>query len=171
MTLMSDAGLIQRVRLGWEDSERMQRYFEKLARRMQWWQRVLATALVVAAGGTVTPLLTPLPELVTAVAAVLVALLTVWTIVAKYETKATLANFFWEQYGDLKMEWRRLWYEGASAAEVWRLEQLYMDIPKGHDLVTDDRLNKQAFKEAQIVVELEFNNREEESASVSTGRA
>ena len=147
----------------------MQRYFEKLARRMQLWQRGLATLLVVAAGGTVTPLLTPLPELVTAVAAVLVALLAVWNVVAKYETKATLANSFWEQYGSLKMEWRRLWYEGASAAEVWRLEQRYMDIPKGHDFVTDDGLNKKASKEAQSVVELESNNREEESASVSTG--
>lgn len=67
-----------------------------------------STALVVAAGGTVAPLLTPLPELVTAVAAVVVAILAVWSVVAKYEARATLATSFWEQYGDLKMEWRRL---------------------------------------------------------------
>ena len=167
---MGDAGLMQRVRFGWEDSERAQRYYEKLARRSQCWQRGLATALVMAAGGTVAPLLTPLPELVTAVAAVVVAILAVWNVVAKHEARATLATSFWEQYGDMKIEWRRLWYEGASAAEVWNLEQRYITIPRGHDLVTNDGLNEKAAEEAHDAVEMEFGNREEESSTLSTGK-
>ena len=110
--------------------------------------------------GAAVPLLTRLPDYLAAVMLFIVAVATIWLLIADYSSKATAARLFCDQYRYLAAEWRQLWYGEPAQAQIDALWGKYNRITGGYDIPVDHKLNRRAMEEADALLPSEFANRD-----------
>ena len=108
---MAAEGHIQQVWTGVHSSERLYRYYGRLESKLQ---RLHVTSLVfigVASSGAAAALLGHLPDFLSAILFFLVAGATIWVFTADYSKRSAIAGLATGQWGELALEWERLWYD------------------------------------------------------------
>ena len=152
---MQDA-LTQQIWDGLISTERAMRYSHILANKSLRWHRWLSGALVAAACGVATPFLLPFPEYVGGAFFACVALISIWYLVTDYPTQAVTCRMLSDQYTELKAEWKRLWYVGASQDDVDRLREKLNRIGRNVNFPDDDGAEKKATDDAYDVLRQEL---------------
>ena len=142
----------QQIWVGITDTERLVRYYGRLADKLRFRHQVLSALLAAIACGAAVPLLTRLPDYLGAGLFFLVALATVWLLKADYSAKATAASLFCAQYGYLALEWRELWYGEPTQARINELGAKYRRIASDYAIPVDHKLNRQAMEEADAAL-------------------
>ena len=141
---------------GITDTERLARYFGKLADKLRTRHRLLTMLLALEATGAGAMLIAQLPEWVAALMFAFVAATAIWAFLADYPGKAMAADLFSLQYKRLSIEWNRLWYGEATQGEIDALQTKLVQIPSGVDLALDHKLNDEAGDEAYTVLAHDF---------------
>ena len=134
------------------NAERAARYCEKVADRMKFRHLILTVCLTVSAVGAVAPLLDLAPEIISKIAFLLVAVLSIGFSLADFSGKAATSRMLGSQYRDLVVDWQRLWYGRTTQEEISSLKSRFNQIDKGVDVGTHGRLNEQATDEAERVL-------------------
>ena len=155
---------VRQVWLGLLDAERMVRYYQALAVRMQRWHTALTAFVAFGSTGAVGSLIVGVPELVAGALAAAVAAAGVWTFYYGHALKAAMLAVTAESCAKLTLRWRDLWarLEGLDEAEAWqevqrlRGEELEATgrVPAG--LAVRSRLNEQCAKDAYAVLGEEY---------------
>ena len=162
----------QQVWIDITDTERVVRYYGMLADKLRRRHQMVTVILALSASGAAVPLIARLPEWIAACMFLVVAGIAIWSFLADYSAKATAAGLFCDQYRHLSAEWRRLWYEGATQAEIDALWEQYNRIASGYDLPVDHALNEKAQYEAYAVIADDFSpDKEGRGASATTAGA
>ena len=157
--MVQDTHTIHLKRQVWRgiyETDRVKRYYGKLSDRMQRWHDCLTWTTVLCAAMAIIPLAIDLPTLISVGFFGAVAASTLWSIHAKYASKATAARIFAERYSDLAVQWRQLWYGDTSLPDVANLWSQYNSITSGHEISEDEGLNAKAQQEADDDISSEF---------------
>lgn len=119
---MASEHTLSQVWLGLLDAERMARYYQALAVRMQRWHMALTAFVAFGSTGAMGSLLIGAPDWVAEVLATAVAAAGVWTFYYDHASKAALLEVAAESCAKLTLCWRDLWarLEGLDEAEAWR---------------------------------------------------
>ena len=141
---------------GITDTERLARYFGKLADKLRHRHRLLTMLLALEATGAGAMLIARLPEWAAALMFAFVAATAIWSFLADYSGKAMAADLFSLQYRHLLIEWNRLWYGEAIQAQIDALQTKLVQIPSGVELAFDHKLNDDAGDEAYTVLAHDF---------------
>ena len=147
---------VSQVWLGLLDAERMSRYYQALAVRMQRWHMALTASVAFGSAGAMSSLLLGAPDWVAEVLATAVAAAGVWTFYYGHASKAAMLEVAAERCAELTLDWRDLWarLEGVGDAEAWQAVQhlrrqeptATTKVPAG--LAVRRRLNKKCAEEA-----------------------
>ena len=157
--MAQDTDIIQIKEQVWRgiyETERVMRYYQKLSDRMQILHDLLTWLTVICAAMAIIPLVINLPTLISVGFFGAVAVSTLWSIHAKYASKATATRFFAERYGDLAIQWRELWYGETDQSAISALWRQYDTIPNGYEIGVNEGLNDKAQREAYKVIPLQF---------------
>ena len=148
----------EQVWLGILDTERLARYYQRKSDRLRRRNAWLSFSLIISSTAAMASLVSQFPELLASVFLLLVVGLALWLRQWDYSGKATAANLFCDQYVALAVEWRRLWYGGdATEDDIYALQERQFRITLGYgDLAADRSLNLECEKEADEVVQAEF---------------
>ena len=152
----NEDGLTQQIWDGLIDTERDIRYYDKLANKSLRWHRWLSGLLVAASCGVATPLLSPLPEEVSAFFLAGVVAIGILSLLADYATKAAVSRSLCQRYQELKIEWKNLWYQGATQNEVNALSAKCLQTSRNITFIGDDALNQRTTEEAYLTLPREF---------------
>ena len=150
----------QQIWVGITDTDRVIRYYDMLSDKLRLKHQVISALLAAIACGAAVPLLTRLPDYLAAVMFFIVAVATIWLLIADYSSKATAARLFCDQYRYLAAEWRQLWYGEPTQAQIDALGGKYNRITGGYDIPVDNKLNRRAMEEADAILPSEFANRD-----------
>ena len=150
----------QQIWVGITDTDRVIRYYDMLSDKLRLKHQVISALLAAIACGAAVPLLTRLPDYLAAVMFFIVAVATIWLLIADYSSKATAARLFCDQYRYLAAEWRQLWYGKPTQAQIDALWEKYNRITGGYDIPVDNKLNRRAMEEADAILPSEFANRD-----------
>ena len=138
--------------MGMLDAERAVRYCEKFSDKMKFRHQLMSTVLALFAGGAVAPVLAPVPQYLTGIALAIVAVLSIWFLLADYSGKAATSKAVAAQYRDLVVDWQALWVGEATQQEILRTQQRFARVHSGGDLGNDRKLNKEAMNEAERIL-------------------
>ncbi len=151
-----EEGIRQQIWDGLLDTDRTIRYCDELASRSLSRHRLLSGGLVAASAGVATPLLSPLPDYVSAIFLAVVVVIGIWSLMADYATKSAVCLSLCQQYQELKLEWKTLWFHGATQAEVTRLSNRTHQISRNINIPNDHALNRKTTEETYATLPFEF---------------
>ena len=155
--------MTQQIWMGLLDSERLTRYYARLADKYSFRQRLLYATLAISGVSTDVIIVvnslqgTPMgiALLVLSSVATLAGLLNFWF---QDSVKANSARLISNQYATLYNDWRRLWFQDKPDEElVAVLTERLVSIGAALDCPDDHDLNKKAESEADRVVAGEFS--------------
>ena len=152
-------GLTQQIWDGLLDIEREIRYCHRLSERSVRFHKWLSGALVAASVGVAAPLLSPLPDFVAGFFFAAVVVIGIWTLLADYATTAAVCRLLGERYQDLKQEWKTLWFEGGTQADINALMEKCQRVGANVYIPQNEALNKRITKEAYQTLPFEFGQR------------
>ena len=152
-------GLTQQIWDGLLDIEREIRYCHRLAERSVRLHKWLSGALVAASAGVAAPLLSPLPDLVAGFFFTAVVVIGIWTLLADYATTGVVCRLLGERYQELKQEWKTLWFEGGTQADINALMEKCQQVGANVYIPQDEALNKRITKEAYQTLPYEFGQK------------
>ncbi len=158
----------------WEgivETDRGIRYYGKLSGKHRARHQWLSGILAVFATGAAVPLITQLPDWLSAILFLGVAGGTIASLMLNYSSKATAAHLFSEQFQHLGVEWRQLWYGQPTQAQIDALWEKFYRIPSGFELGVDRKLNAKAQHEGNQVLPGEFAYRQDINDAGSGARA
>ena len=138
------------------DADRAARYFQRIADRYQWRQRIASfvlIALALSAGGVQ---LAELPGYVSALLFLGTAGISAWTLLSDYSGKAAAARAFSNQYEALTVEWKRLWYQETSHEAINDLQTRQLTAASGYAIPVDRELNAECAEETYAVIPTEL---------------
>lgn len=155
---------VQQVWLGLLDAERMARYYQMLAVRMQRWHAALTAFVAFGATGVMGSLLLEVPDVVPEALAAAVAAAAMWSLHCAHALKATMLSAAADGCAELTLCWRDLWgrLEGLDEAEAWREVQrlrrreLNVTARVPASLAVRRRLNQKRAKETYAVLGDEY---------------
>ena len=146
----------KQVWTGLLNAERLFRYYGLLRDKLNKRNAILTTLTFIAAISGSIFLIQSVPDVISAIAFLLVAVLTFWSIHSRYASKATIAELQCDQYEQLASQWRQLWNQGATQAQVNALNQIDIQITHGRKLDKDSKINEKAQENAYETVAAEF---------------
>ena len=150
-----------RIWLGMLDTDRLGRYYGRIADRMQRLHFCFTVGIALSSSAAALSLLTQLPDLVSVVFFFVVAGAVIWTSYADYSKKATVASVIGKQCYELSVEWKELWFHADEDADALfqaaGLERRLGDITHLYDGPLDDTLNERCAEEAYEVKQAEFS--------------
>ncbi len=155
--------MTQQIWTGLLDSERLTRYYSRLADKYTFRQRLLLAVIVLSGLSTDVVIIvnslqgTPMgiALLVLSGIATLAGVVNFWL---QDSVKANSARLISNQYATLYNDWKRLWYQEKPDEElVAVLTERLVSIGAALDCPDDHDLNKQAESEADRVVGGEFS--------------
>ena len=113
---------ISQVWLGLLDAERLTRYYQVVAKRLQRWHMGLTAFIALGSTGAVGALLLDAPDWVAQLLAVAVAAAAVGTSYYGHASKAALAEAAGANCADLALCWRDLWarLNSLDETDAWR---------------------------------------------------
>lgn len=155
---------ISQVWHGLLDAERLLRYYQAMAARLQRWHMGLTAFVALGSTGAVGSLLLGAPDWVAELLAGSVAVAAVWTSYYGHASKAALMEGAAGSCSDLALSWRDLWarLDGLEEEDAWREiqglkrreESATARVPA--HLVADKQLNEQCAQEAYAVLGDEY---------------
>ena len=150
-----DRQLVNQVWEGLLESERLNRYYGRMAERFGRRHLWAMWSIALLSSGAVGTLLASLQSWVPLTLAALTAALALWASYNDYSRKGALAAAIAGQCMDLVQEWERLWRRGLYSEDTpARVDELAQKINRitapalhAHGFV-DDKLNKRCSREA-----------------------
>lgn len=160
---MSNQYYVQQVWLGLLDTERLSRYYGRLALRYQRWNLLLTAVILLCSTGAAATFMTQLPAWVQAVLSLVVAAVAIGSYLLGYSKKAAVASVIRSQCTHLAADWRGLWADlntdrqdiPTRTAYLQRKLNEITDHALDHGLA-DDALNEQCAQEAYESIQSEF---------------
>ena len=155
---------IDQAWLGLLDAERMSRYYQAMAARLQRWHMGLTAFVALGATGAVGSLLSGAPDWVAELLAVGVAAAAVWSFYYGHASKAAMMEAAGNNCADLALRWRNLWarldaLDGEEALReiqgLQRREQAATENVPAH-LASRHRLNVKCAEETYAVLGAEY---------------
>ena len=147
----------QQIWEGITDTEYLSRYFTYLADKMRWRHRLFTFFVLLSTSSAAGSVMAQLPEEISAGLFLLTAGLAIWSYLADYGSKATIANFASEQFAQLAVDWKDLWYGGDETQDrIRELSERFNGITKGYDLSTDKKLHERAQNESDRILASDF---------------
>jgi hypothetical protein len=143
---------------GLVDSDRLHRYYGYLADKYSKQESRLSWACIFLSSGAVVSVLSNHPYWAAALA-VLVALFNAWLVIAKLSKRALSSASRQQRFGELQLEWERLWSE-VSTMEDDEIRQRWKELSDRANTITeyssvelslDRRLRKRSEEEAYSV--------------------
>ncbi len=155
---------IQQVWLGILDSERLIRYYGRLASRLYRWHLAATAFIAIGSTAAAASLLTHLPTYISASLSMAVVAVALWSSYFDYSKKAAIASTTGDQCGKVALEWERLWVELTSLEDSDAHERI-ISLKRDMNAITagavqynlmNDKLNEQCAKEANEVAQIQF---------------
>ena len=147
----------QQIWEGITDTEYLSRYFTYLSDKMRWRHRLSTFFLLLSTSSAAASVMAQGPDWLSAVFFLVTAGLAIWSHLANYGSKASIASFISEQYADLAIEWKDLWYGGSETQDrIRELSKRFNDVTKGYDLSVDKKLNERAQNESNKILASDF---------------
>ena len=104
-----------RIWLGMLDTDRLGRYYGRIADRMQRLHFYFTVGIALSSSAAALSLLTHLPNLVSVVFFFMVAGAVIWASYARYSTKAVVASIIGKQCHELSVDWEQLWFRADES--------------------------------------------------------
>ena len=141
------------------DTERAIRYYSYLADRFAWLHKILSITMILAGSSAGAAFIAQFPPAVMAAAVFFVSFAAAWQWSSSYHAKSVAATLMNQQYRELTIEWRRLWYSGDNNPEqIDSLKRRFEAIGAGYSIETDEKLNQKAAEETYESLPAEFGN-------------
>ncbi len=152
---------MRQIWLGFLDAERLTRYYGRLSDRMRRINFALTVFTLLASTAAFASLMVHLPDFVSALCFVAVAVALVWMHLSEYSKKAAIASIVAQQCEDLAVEWKELWFrqneEGIDPlSRIAELKRRESRITALYDSEDDHALNEKCAEEAYSVAQAEF---------------
>ncbi len=155
---------IQQVWLGLLDSERLIRYYGRMASRLYRWHLIATAFIAIGSTAAAASLLTHLPIYVSASLSMAVVAVALWSSYFDYSKKAAIASTTGDQCSNIALDWERLWVELTSLGDDEVYERVRV-LKREMSVITsgavqynllNDKLNEQCAKEANEAAEIQF---------------